>query len=115
MLFHIIDPAVWAATAGEYRPPSLAGEGFIHFSFADQVEGTANRHYADAPALIVLEVDPARLPDEIRVEDSYGAGTEFPHLYGPLPVAAVVAVHPLPRGDNGRFTFDANGPASSGP
>jgi uncharacterized protein (DUF952 family) len=111
-LFHIVDPAVWAATRDDYRPASLAAEGFIHFSFADQVAGSANRHYADAEILSVLEIDPERLPDPVVIEDSYGSGTEFPHLYGPLPLAAVVAIHPLPRDAAGQFTFDEGDRAS---
>ena len=110
-LFHLLDPDVWAATVGEYRPPSLAEAGFIHFSFADQVAGTANGLYFDAPRLCVLEVDPARIGTEIVVEDSYGTGVEFPHLYAALPVDAVVAVHDLPRGEDGLFTFGAGAPA----
>jgi uncharacterized protein (DUF952 family) len=104
-LFHIVDPTVWAATQGEYRPASLAEEGFIHFSFAHQVTGVANERYHDIPALQVLEIDPALLADEVRVEDSYGKGVAFPHLYGPLPTSAVVAVHPLPRDADGNFSF----------
>ncbi len=110
-LFHLVDPQVWAATRDDYRPPSLGREGFVHLSFADQVADTANRHYANAPALVVLEVDPARLSAEVKLEDSYGAGRSFPHLYGPLPVSAVVAVHDLPRGADGRFSFDPSGRA----
>jgi uncharacterized protein (DUF952 family) len=110
-LFHIIEPAVWASVADEYRPQSLAEDGFIHFSFVGQVDGVANSLYGDAGELYVLEVDPAQLPGEIRVEDSYNSGVEFPHLYGPLPVAAVLGVHPLPRGVDGRFTFGASGRA----
>jgi uncharacterized protein (DUF952 family) len=112
-LFHIIDAAEWAAVVGEYRPPSLAEQGFVHLSFADQVAGTANRFYGGAENLVVLEVDPDALPDEVRLEDSYGAGILFPHLYGPLPAVAVVAVHPVARTTDGRFTFDAGGRASS--
>ena len=105
-LFHIIDPAAWASVRTHYRPASLAGEGFIHLSFAGQVEGVANDRYAEATELCVLEIDQDRLDGEIKVEDSYGSGTAFPHLYGPLPASAVVAVRALPRED-GRFTFDA--------
>ena len=83
----------------------------MHFSFADQVEGTANSLYRDAPRLSVLEVDPARVQAPIVVEDSYGTGIEFPHLYGPLPVDAVISVRELARDGDGRFTFDADAPA----
>lgn len=106
-IFHLVAPDDWPA-AGEYRPPSLASEGFVHFSFADQVEGTANRLYRDAASLVVVELDALAAEAEIRVEDSYGTGTEFPHVYGPVRVAAAVAVHPLVRVADGgwRFTPD---------
>lgn len=110
-LFHIVDPSVWAAARGDYRPASLAEQGFIHLSFARQIDAVANSWYADADELQVLEIDPHLLDAEVRVEDSYGAGESFPHLYGPLPVAAVTAVHDLPRDERGRFTFRATGRA----
>jgi uncharacterized protein (DUF952 family) len=104
-LFHIVDRQVWEATDVEHRPPSLGAAGFIHLCFAGQVAGVANSLYADARGLVVVEVDPTRLPGEVRIEDSYGSGSEFPHLYGPMPVAAVIAVHPLGRDADGQFTF----------
>jgi len=110
-LFHIVDPAVWAGVESEYRPESLANEGFVHLSYADQVQGVANDRYRDAAALQVLEIDPGRLTDPIKVEDSYGKGIAFPHLYGPLPVAAVIAIHPLPRDRHETFTFAVDDPA----
>ena len=106
-LFHLVQPAEWAAAVGRgtYRPASLNTEGFVHFSFADQVAGSANRHYADAVELVVVEVDADRLDAQLRVEDSYGSGTAFPHLYGPVPVSAAVAVHPLHRDAGGVWVF----------
>ena len=106
-LFHLVAPQVWATAVdtGEYRPPSLATEGFVHFSFAEQVAGTANLHYRDEAELVVLEVDPDLIDAELRVEDSYGSGTEFPHVYGPVPAAAAVAVHPLRRTTEGDWAF----------
>jgi uncharacterized protein (DUF952 family) len=106
-LFHLVAPDDWATAvaAGEYRPPSLADEGFVHFSFADQVTGTANLRYRGLAELVVVEVDPAAVDAEVRVEDSYGSGTSFPHVYGPVPIAAAVAVHPLQRASNGDWSF----------
>ena len=106
-LFHLVAPDVWAdaVAAGEYRPESLGREGFVHFSFADQVSGTANLRYRDEPELVVVEVDAAAVGAELRVEDSYGSGSEFPHLYGPVPTAAAVAVHPLRRTAAGDWSF----------
>jgi uncharacterized protein (DUF952 family)/ADP-ribose pyrophosphatase YjhB (NUDIX family)/uncharacterized protein YjbJ (UPF0337 family) len=102
-LFHIAEPGDWPAS-GEYRPPSLDAQGFVHFSFADQVESPANNFYADAPVLEVVEVDPARLDSPIVVEDSYGAGVAYPHVYAAVPASAAVAVRSLRRVD-GRWSF----------
>jgi uncharacterized protein (DUF952 family) len=106
-VFHIVSITTWAGAgpSGEYRPESLATEGFIHFSFADQVAATANRYYRDLDGLQVLEVDPARITDDLRAEQSPATGELFPHLYGPLAVDAVVAIHPLPRDEAGDFIF----------
>lgn len=46
---------------------------------------------------MLLTIDPARVDTEIRVEGG------FPHVYGPLPTAAVVAAASVPLGDDGRL------------
>ena len=102
-LFHLVDPAEWGS--GRYTPDT--GDGFVHYSFGDQVAGTADRHYAGGADLVAVEVDPMRLPGEIRIENG------FPHGYGPLPPEAAVAVHPLHR-DGGQWVFSAAGCASTG-
>ena len=106
-LFHLVTAEAWAAAVetGEYRPASLTAEGFVHFSFAEQVTGTANLLYRDEPDLVVVEVDPDAIDAELRVEDSYGSGTEFPHVYGPVPTVAAVGVHPLTRTADGDWVF----------
>jgi uncharacterized protein (DUF952 family)/lysophospholipase L1-like esterase len=103
-VFHIVAPDDWPAT-GEYRPASLEAEGFVHLSFADQVEAVANARYRDVPMLNVVELDPVALGVEIRVEDSYGEGNAFPHAYGPLRVSAAGAVHQLIRRADGMWAF----------
>jgi uncharacterized protein (DUF952 family)/lysophospholipase L1-like esterase len=106
-LFHIVTPDAWVAAvaAGEYRPPSLADEGFVHFSFAHQVSSTANLLYRDEPELLVVEIDPSAVGADVLVEDTHDSGIDFPHVYGPVPVAAAVAVHPLGRGPDGDWNF----------
>jgi uncharacterized protein (DUF952 family) len=106
-VFHIVSVAAWPAAeaSGSYRPESLATEGFIHFSNAGQVAATANRYYREVDGLQVLEVDPALLGAELRPETSPSTGELFPHLYGPLPIGAVVAIHPLPRDPAGDYVF----------
>jgi uncharacterized protein (DUF952 family) len=103
-LFHIVAPTDWPRT-GRYRPASLDTEGFVHLSFRDQVAVSANRHYGTAGELVVIELDPMSIDAEIRVEDSYGTGTAFPHVYGPVPVSAAIAAHALQRDENGDWRF----------
>lgn len=88
----------------------------MHFSFADQVSAVANARYAAESNLCVVEIDAGRLDQEIRVEDSYGSGEEYPHLYGPIPVRAAVAVHDLDRAPDGSYRFSlADGDAAASP
>jgi glutathione S-transferase len=104
-LYHLALPGDWAAArdAGSYRistqGATLDEVGFIHCSFAHQLDATDARFYGDLDEVLVLEIDPSRLDDDVRVEDLHGTGEEFPHLYGPLPVGAVVAVRHRARGD----------------
>lgn len=101
-LFHLALASDWAEaqTTGEYRTStlgrSLEQEGFIHLSTEAQVNGVARRFYADvAEPLALLRIDPTLLIDEVRLEVPPGAHEMFPHLYGPLPTAAVASVEPF--------------------
>jgi uncharacterized protein (DUF952 family) len=114
-LFHIVDRSAWQAAVGcgEYRAESLGTEGFIHCSFASQVADVANALYRDFDGLCVVELDPARLDARLVVEDSYGSGMAFPHVYGPIDPAAAVRVHELPRGPGEDYRFSACGAAGA--
>jgi glutathione S-transferase len=98
-LFHAALPAEWAAAQapGRYemstRGRTLADEGFIHASYESQVEGVANRFYADLDELVLLEIDRERIDVEVIDESPTGdpADEHFPHLYGPLRLDAVRA------------------------
>jgi uncharacterized protein (DUF952 family) len=81
--------------------PSLAEEGFIHCSTAEQVEATANRIFRGRGDLLVLVVDADRLTAPLKWERATDVGEDFPHVYGPIDVAAVVDVVAMPEGDEG--------------
>ncbi len=103
VLFHVADADEWAAArqSGRYerstRGLSLAEVGFIHLSTAEQWPGVLRRFYGDHEAgLVLLTVDPALLTAPLRWEvGDPTTGEEFPHLYGPLEVAAVTAATPI--------------------
>ena len=108
-IFHIVSAADWrqACACGSYAPPSLAEEGFVHFSYRSQLARTANARFAGRDDLVVVEVDPVRLAEPVVEEDLYGAGERFPHVYGAIPTALVTTVHPLRPDAEGRFEFPA--------
>jgi uncharacterized protein (DUF952 family) len=101
-IFHIALESEWeaAALSGDYRTStlgrSLAEEGFIHASRRHQLDGVRRLFYAQVTEpLVVLEIEPDRLKVPLRLEAPPGADEAFPHIYGPLPVDAVVAVRAL--------------------
>ena len=87
-----------AEAAGTFTgaPVDLA-DGFIHFSTREQVAETAARHFAGQSDLLLVAVDGDKLRD-LRWEPSRGGGL-FPHLYGPLPMDAVMWARPMPLED----------------
>lgn len=105
-IFHIALASEWAAAreAGVYTTStlgrSLAEEGFIHASRADQWTGVRDRFYTDvSEPLVLLQVD-TDLLDVPVVDEPPAPGVEetFPHIYGRLPVTAVVRAIPLSPG-----------------
>lgn len=106
-ILHLISEQDWTAAqaAGEWRPESLESEGFIHGSKdQDQLFRVAQRLYAGRADLLALEVDTAALGDALVVEPSR-SGELYPHIYGPLPVSAVVSIHKLELDDRGEFSL----------
>jgi uncharacterized protein (DUF952 family) len=101
-VLHLTTAADWAAAleSGSYtvstRGRSLEQEGFIHCSEPHQVEGVRQRFFAGVEDLVVLEVDTDLLTSPWRVEEVAGTGEAYPHVYGPLDLAAVVDVRALP-------------------
>ncbi len=100
-VFHLALAPDWqqAERLGVYRVSTrglmLEQVGFLHASTADQLAATYRRFYADAGDVLQLTIDPTRIPYPLRA-DPVPSGEQFPHLYGPLPVAAVTAVSPYP-------------------
>jgi uncharacterized protein (DUF952 family) len=98
VILHITTAAAWtdALAKGRYDADSLATEGFIHCSVPAQLGWVLDRHFKERSGLIVLHIDVAKIPAEIRYENLEGGTQLFPHVYGSIPCAAVVNVMPLP-------------------
>lgn len=95
-LVHLIEPAAWRAAldTGAIAP---GPDGFVHLSRPDQVHLPAGRLFPGRRDLVLLVVDESRLTAPLRAEPGHPddpPGELFPHLYGPLPVTAVVATVP---------------------
>jgi uncharacterized protein (DUF952 family) len=129
LIYHITSRSLAEAArlSGEYRTESLTSQGFIHFSQAHQVLGTANSFYRGLSDLVILVVDSQRLTAELKYEapvhptnndksevvaqrkgpasanGQQPATQDFPHLYGALNFEAVVRVIDLPLGADGSF------------
>ena len=107
IVYKIVPARLWRASEADgvfTGSPVDARDGFIHFSTADQVRETAARHFAGVENLLLVAVDADQLA--LTWEPSRG-GALFPHLYGPLPIAAVRSVRELPLVDGAHVFPDA--------
>ncbi len=90
--FKILTAGQWAQFEADgvfHGAPVDLADGYIHLSTADQVQGTLDKHFAGQTGLVIIEIDLAALSDTVRWEVSRG-GAMFPHVYGVLPIGAVV-------------------------
>lgn len=104
LIFKVCGAAEWAAAEALGRYEGSADDkrdGFIHFSTVAQLDGTLAKHFAGRADLMLIAVEAGALGDALKWEPSRG-GDLFPHLYGPMPVAAVSWTRPLPLDAAGR-------------
>lgn len=109
-IFHMCRADEWRAAqdSGAYPGSSQdQADGFIHFSTAIQLRVSAAKHRAGQTGLVLLTVDPELLGEALTWEPSRG-GQLFPHLYGELPVSAVLRSDPLNIGADGVHQFPAD-------
>lgn len=85
--------------------PIDIADGFVHFSAADQVQATADAHFAELDGLFLLSCDADAFGDALKWEVSRG-GAKFPHLFRELRLEDVEWAQPLPLVD-GRHQFPA--------
>jgi len=111
--YTLIRDADWreAERAGAYHgSPDDRRDGFLHFSTASQVRESAAKHRRNVPDLWLIEADTTRLGDALKWEPASGGNRPglFPHLYGALPVTAVLSATQLPLRPDGTHDFPAD-------
>jgi len=102
-IYKICSASAWreAERQGAYRGSADdVRDGFIHFSSASQVEGTARKHFLGQKGLFLIAFDTDPLGDALRWEPSRD-GALFPHLYGELDLSAVISIKELPLRSDG--------------
>jgi len=89
-IYHIANHKDWkeAIENGSYRVSSLASEGFIHCSTAEQLMEVADRLFSGRKDVVVLEIHPYSLPVEVKYELAPN-GKAYPHVFGEIPLQAV--------------------------
>lgn len=107
-LFHIIsrEALTHARETGQLIADSLATQGFVHGCYRSQLVTVADLVFPDAESLLVVELDRrtvgSPVVDEAADPTIEGSPAElFPHIYGPISIAAVIAEHELRRGAGG--------------
>lgn len=97
MIYHVTTVNEWEAALkqGSYEAPSLHTEGFIHTSKADQVKGVLERYYKGRTDLLLLHIEESKLGSVLKFELAPSVNEEFPHIYGPINMDAIVKTEVL--------------------
>lgn len=90
--FKVLTADQWAQFQADgifHGAPVDLADGYIHLSATEQLQGTLDKHFAGQSGLVIVEVDLVALGKRVKWEVSRG-GALFPHIYGPLAMAAVI-------------------------
>lgn len=103
-IVHVLPRADWQTfkQQGEYRPDSLAENGFIHCSKLGQIVVVADYNHADDDDLVLLLLEESKIDAPVRYEtDGEDGESAFPHVYGPLTLEPVAEVYPFGQDKTG--------------
>ena len=96
-IFHLVAAADWererSADSQSVAREHFERNGFVHCCTREQIDEIARWWLADEAPLIALEID-AGLAGDVRWERA-DLGRVYPHVYNPLPRAALVAERAL--------------------
>ena len=108
LIYKICPAALWREAEAKGRfdgAPVDLTDGFIHFSTAEQVAGTAAKHFAGQGDLLLIAIEADALGEALKWEPSRG-GALFPHLYRPLSTDEIQWTRPMHLGADGTHTID---------
>lgn len=93
-IYHFARADAWQAAqaTGRYRPAEFDRDGFIHCATAAQIAGVVQRHLRGGGPRLKLTLDVDALGEALVYEWSDASNDLYPHLFGALPLNAVVAV-----------------------
>lgn len=96
LAYKVLRADEWAdLQAGRFAGAAVdVADGYVHLSTAAQLGETLRKHFAGVAGLMVAAVDLDVLGEAVKWEVSRN-GELFPHLYGRLSMAAVVACEAL--------------------
>lgn len=97
-IYHIVTPEVWEnfKDADFYEADSLHTEGFIHCSFAAQLEAVLQRYYSDTEKVLILEIETEKLTSKL-IEESSTNNEFYPHIYGKINRDAIIRIKENPN------------------
>lgn len=97
MIYHVTTKTAWqeANEKGRYEHISLEKEGFIHNCSRVQLAGVLDRYYKGQSDLLLLHIDENLLEAELKYELAPSVNEDFPHIFGPINIDAVVEVESL--------------------
>ena len=92
-IYHIVLPDSWDEQKDKefYEHESLRTEGFIHCSYAGQLDAVLERYYSGAERVLILHIDPELLTSKL-VEEASTGGDIYPHIYGKINGEALVDI-----------------------
>jgi uncharacterized protein (DUF952 family) len=106
-VYKILSSAEWQQVLAAQE---LAGfgidltDGFIHLSSGDQVKKIAQLYFDGRNDLMLISIDGGSLREALRWEKSLDDAL-FPHVYGTVPMGAVIDAVPLRLGTDGKHQF----------
>lgn len=103
LIYKVLRAAEWfqlLAAGHSAGSPADHRDGFVHFSTAEQLSGTLERHFRNETDLTLLACEAASLGSALRWEPSRD-GALFPHLYRDLRPGDIAWSRDLPLTPDG--------------